>query len=120
MVNSPKAPTLSRCFAFISTSCHGGANARPGADRGSAPEFRLQAHQRRAETLRSAYARAQGGTKNEFGDKCGTKNHRRREIEKVTAMVFTDTTRVQPDLVGVFDLLDQLSQRLGRIHCAAV
>src|ERR1700687_1376715 len=50
MVNSPTAPTLTSCFAFISTSRHERcANSRPGEDRGSAPEFRLQAHQRCAE-----------------------------------------------------------------------
>jgi len=34
--------------------------------------------------------------------------------------MFTDTERVQPDLVGVLDLLHQLSEPLGRIHGAAV
>jgi hypothetical protein len=35
-------------------------------------------------------------------------------------MVLTDTTRVQPHLVGVFDLLDELSQTGRRIHRTAV
>jgi hypothetical protein len=35
-------------------------------------------------------------------------------------MVLTDTKRVQPHLVGVFDLLDELSQTVRRIHRTAV
>jgi hypothetical protein len=34
--------------------------------------------------------------------------------------MFADPERVQPDLVGVFDLLHQLSQPFRRIHGAAV
>jgi hypothetical protein len=34
--------------------------------------------------------------------------------------MFADPKRVQPNLVGVFDLLNQLSQPLRRIHGAAV
>jgi hypothetical protein len=52
--------------------------------------------------------------------RCGSENHRRRGIEKLPAMVFTNTKRVQPYLVGVFDLLDELSQTVRRIHCSAV
>jgi hypothetical protein len=35
-------------------------------------------------------------------------------------MMFADAERVHPDLVGVFDLLHELSQPLRRIHGEAV
>jgi hypothetical protein len=35
-------------------------------------------------------------------------------------MMFADAERVHPDLVGVFDLLHELSQPLRRVHGAAV
>ena len=35
-------------------------------------------------------------------------------------MVFADTERVEPDVVGVLDLLDQLPQPFGRIDGTAV
>jgi hypothetical protein len=34
-------------------------------------------------------------------------------------MMFADSERVQPDLVGVFDLLHQLSEPLHRVHRSA-
>jgi hypothetical protein len=50
----------------------------------------------------------------------GAENHRRGGIEQLAAMVFADAEGVQPDLVGVFDLLNQLPQTLRRIHSTAV
>ena len=40
-------------------------------------------------------------------------NDGRRGVEELAAVVFADTEDVQPDLVGVFDLLDQVAEAIG-------
>ena len=42
----------------------------------------------------------------------GTENDRRRGIQKLTTVVFANAKRVQADRVGMFDLLDQVSQTI--------
>src|SRR5437867_318079 len=53
---------------------------------------------------------------------CGCRSEKdcRRGIEELAAMVFADTKRVHPHLRGVFDLLEELSQTVRRIHGTAV
>src|SRR6266850_5294117 len=43
-------------------------------------------------------------------------NDGRRGIEELTTMVFTDAKDIQAHLIGVFDLLDQVSQTVLRAH----
>jgi hypothetical protein len=50
----------------------------------------------------------------------GSEDDRRGGIEELAAVVFTNTKRVQANLVGVFNLVDQLSQTIRRIQRAAV
>ena len=47
-------------------------------------------------------------------------DHLRRRIEKIAAMMFTHAKCVQSDLVGMLDLLNELSETGGRIHCTTI
>jgi len=53
-------------------------------------------------------------------DHRGAKNHGRCGVDRLPPMVFADTKRVESDLVGMLDVLDELPQPLGRIHGTAV
>jgi hypothetical protein len=48
-------------------------------------------------------------------DHRGAKNHGRCGVDRLPPMVFADTKRVESDLVGMLDVLDELPQPLGRI-----
>src|SRR2546425_11035722 len=50
----------------------------------------------------------------------GAENDGRSRIQELAAVMFTNAERVQADLVGMFDLLDQLSQTIRRIQRATV
>src|SRR5258705_1687629 len=107
------------------------AEEREGLDGRAAADDHLRAAPRQQIERGEVLKRAHRVLRAQHGDRAGqpdalrpcrrsAKDDRGRGIQKLATMMFADPERVQPDLVGVFDLLHELSQPLRRVDGAAV
>src|SRR2546430_15220434 len=62
---------------------------------------------------RARQADALGACRSGSEDHCGSR------VEELLAMVFTDAEHVQPDLIGVLDLVEQIVQTIRGTDCGA-
>jgi hypothetical protein len=50
---------------------------------------------------------------------CRRENHRRGGVEVLATVVFADSEYVQPHLIGMLDLFDQIQETVGRAYLTA-